>query len=98
VEEQYGAATMRIAEKNGTESIPPPVAMGAGLSLPARPRTRHPVEIAGARALLGHVEDGVPDPARAAQIALLRNAVATGRYAPDLHEVARKLLAEVAAG
>jgi len=50
-----------------------------------------------ARKLLGRVEDTTPDPARAAQVEILRNAVASGRYQPDLHEVARKLLIELAA-
>ena len=47
--------------------------------------------------LLGRVDDAVPDPARAAQVAILRNAVASGRYQPDLQQVARKLLVEMAA-
>ena len=46
--------------------------------------------------LLGRADEG-SDPVRAAQVALLRNAVAAGRYAPDLRDVARKLLLEVAA-
>jgi hypothetical protein len=46
--------------------------------------------------LLGPI-DCPTDPARAAQVSILRNAVASGRYEPDLHEVARKLLIEVAA-
>jgi anti-sigma28 factor (negative regulator of flagellin synthesis) len=50
-----------------------------------------------ARKLLGRVDDTTPDPARAAQVEILRNAVASGRYQPDLHEVARKLLVELAA-
>jgi anti-sigma28 factor (negative regulator of flagellin synthesis) len=50
-----------------------------------------------ARRLLGRVDDTTPDPARAAQVEILRNAVASGRYQPDLHEVARKLLIELAA-
>ena len=50
-----------------------------------------------ARRLLGRVDDMTPDPARAAQVEILRNAVASGRYQPDLHEVARKLLIELAA-
>ena len=50
-----------------------------------------------ARRLLGCVDDTTPDPARAAQVEILRNAVASGRYQPDLHEVARKLLVELAA-
>jgi hypothetical protein len=47
--------------------------------------------------LLGRVDPAAPDPARAAQLEILRNAVATGRYQPDLVAVARKLLVEVAA-
>ena len=47
--------------------------------------------------LLGRVDDATPDPARAAQLAILRNAVASGRYQPDLEAVARKLLVELAA-
>ena len=50
-----------------------------------------------ARRMLGRVDDSTPDPARAAQVEILRNAVASGRYQPDLHEVARKLLVELAA-
>jgi len=49
-----------------------------------------------ARRLLGRFDD-TPDPARAAQVEILRNAVASSRYQPDLHEVARKLLIELAA-
>lgn len=47
--------------------------------------------------LLGRVDETTPDPARAAHLAILRNAVASGRYQPDLREVARRLLVEVAA-
>jgi hypothetical protein len=47
--------------------------------------------------LIGRIDDVVPDPARAAQVEILRNAVASGRYRPDLREVAWKLLCEVAA-
>jgi hypothetical protein len=47
--------------------------------------------------LIGRVHDTAPDPARAAQLEILRNAVASGRYRPDLREVAWKLLCEVAA-
>ena len=89
---------MRIAQKTDAESIPPAVAIGTGLPSRGRGRSRHPVEIARAKALLGCVGDGTLDPARAAQIALLRNAVAAGRYAPDLGDVARNLLEEVSAG
>ena len=48
--------------------------------------------------LVGRVDETAPSPARSAHLVLLRNAVATGRYQPDLHEVARKLLLEAAAG
>jgi hypothetical protein len=47
--------------------------------------------------LIGRVDGTAPDPARAAQVEILRNAVASGRYRPDLREVAWKLLCEVAA-
>jgi hypothetical protein len=47
--------------------------------------------------LIGRIDDAAPDPARAAQVEILRNAVASGRYRPDLREVAWKLLCEVAA-
>jgi hypothetical protein len=47
--------------------------------------------------LIGRVDEVTPDPARAAQLEILRNAVASGRYRPDLREVAWKLLCEVAA-
>ena len=46
---------------------------------------------------VGRVEETTPDPARAAQLLILRNAVATGRYRPDLHAVARQLLLAIAA-
>jgi anti-sigma28 factor (negative regulator of flagellin synthesis) len=47
--------------------------------------------------LIGRVDATAPDPARAAQVEILRNAVACGRYRPDLRQVAWKLLCEVAA-
>jgi anti-sigma28 factor (negative regulator of flagellin synthesis) len=47
--------------------------------------------------LVGRVENATLDPARAAQVEILRNRVATGRYEPDLRAVARNLLAEIAA-
>jgi flagellar biosynthesis anti-sigma factor FlgM len=47
--------------------------------------------------LLGGIDANKPDPARAALVAVLRNAVASGRYAPDLEAVARNLLTEAAA-
>ena len=68
---------------------------------PAAPGEADRIEISDvARAfgrLLGRVEDTTPDPARAAQVEILRNAVASGRYQPDLDAVARKLLIELAA-
>ena len=47
--------------------------------------------------LIGGVDTEHLDPARAAQVAVLRNAVMSGRYSPDLRGVARKLLADVGA-
>jgi anti-sigma-28 factor FlgM len=47
--------------------------------------------------LLGRFDQSTIDPVRAAQLEILRNAVSCGRYQPDLHEVARRLLTEVAA-
>ena len=65
---------------------------------PADPGRLEVTDVAqAARRLLGRVDDTTPDPARAAQVEILRNAVASGRYQPDLHEVARKLLVELAA-
>jgi hypothetical protein len=45
--------------------------------------------------LVGCVREAAPDPGRAAQVEILRNAVAAGRYRPDLRAVARALLAEL---
>src|SRR5262245_39168610 len=47
--------------------------------------------------LIGRIDETALDPARAAQVEILRNAIASGRYRPDLREVAWKLLCEVAA-
>ena len=67
-------------------------------TVPAEPGRIEVTDVAqAARRLLGRVDDTTPDPARAAQVEILRNAVASGRYQPDLHEVARKLLVELAA-
>ena len=81
--------------KIGTKSLFEPAAPVSGTgSNGARPVP----DVARALArLIGRLDDATPDPARAAQLAILRNAVATGRYQPPLHEVARKMLAEVAA-
>jgi Anti-sigma-28 factor, FlgM len=97
------ATTTKIGYKNGTE----PETGRARIGLPAgfdarrlRPAARDGQAPELARALgrlLGRVQEDVPDPARAAQVVILRNAVASGRYAPDLQAVARKLLIEVAA-
>ena len=48
--------------------------------------------------LVGRVDADRPDPARAAQVEILRNAVASGRYQPDLYAVARVLLSELGGG
>jgi len=73
----------------------------AGTLAPAARDAVDRIEISdAARALarlVGHLDDAIPDPARAAQVEILRNAVASGRYQPDLGAVARKLLLEVAA-
>ena len=100
----FGATKMKIGEKSGVERSALIDRTSAGC---ARPRahgaeaTADEIRVSDvARALarlLGRVDDTVPDPARAAHLEILRNAVATGRYQPDLREVARKLLSEVAA-
>jgi len=98
----YGTPTMKIGERTGIE----PTRRIASAARPLDPFVLRPgslpvgrVEVARTLAkLMGPIADGMQDPARAAQVEILRNAVATGRYEPDLHEVARKLLAEVAAG
>ena len=96
---------MRIGEKNGAEPTRPSEGIGINPArMPGRTRLRDGAgEVDAsivARAfvrLMGPIDDGRPDPVRAAQVELLRNAVATGRYRPDPIAVARKLLAEVAA-
>jgi anti-sigma28 factor (negative regulator of flagellin synthesis) len=95
---------MKIGEKTGVERsalIDPLRADGARPLGPGANSGADEIQVSDvARALarlLGRVDDTSPDPARAAQVEILRNAVATGRYQPDLRDVARKLLAEVAA-
>jgi anti-sigma28 factor (negative regulator of flagellin synthesis) len=97
------ATTTKIGFKNGSE--PETGTARIGIAAPMRrrangqgPENAQVPEMARALGrLIGRVQDDVPDPARAAQVVILRNAVASGRYEPDLHEVARKLLVEVAA-
>jgi hypothetical protein len=89
------------AESTATFARFPAAARGPSVET-ARPRLSpgedHRVGMARVMLLLvGKVDDVTPSPARAAHLALLRNAVAAGRYQPDLHEVARKLLLEAAA-
>ena len=82
---------MKIGQKNAASpGTSPCIAAGAPSVGVAVARLMLP--------LVGKVDDVAPSPARAAHLVLLRNAVATGRYQPDLHEVARKLLLEAAAG
>ena len=89
--EPTGEATRVVAQRAAARALRP---------APAAARDGH-LEVTdvaqAARRLLGRVDDTTPDPARAAQVEILRNAVASGRYQPDLHEVARKLLIELAA-
>lgn len=99
-----GASKMKIGEKSGVEgsALIDPVRADEARARPAGvPAGADAIQLSDvARALarlLGRVDDTTPDPARAAQLEILRNAVASGRYQPDLHEVARKLLVEVAA-
>jgi hypothetical protein len=96
------ATTTKIGYKNGTE--PETGKAHIGLPVGFEPRRLRPAargqapELARALGrLLGRVQEDIPDPARAAQVAILRNAVSGGRYAPDLHAVARSLLIEIAA-
>ncbi len=64
----------------------------------AQPDAAPPLDVARAAArLLGPVAETIPDPARAAQLLILRNAVATGRYRPDPEAIARQLLIAIAA-
>lgn len=83
------AAASRVGSMAQTRSHGVPASKGDSVALSDAAR-------ALAR-LIGTVADGSLDPVRAAQVAILRNAVAAGRYEPDLREVARKLLTEVAA-
>ena len=89
--EPTGETIPVVAQRAAARALRPP---------PAKPGPGH-IEVTdvaqAARRLLGRVDDTTPDPARAAQVEILRNAVASGRYQPDLHEVARKLLVELAA-
>src|SRR5262245_38749557 len=95
---------MKIGEKSGVERsglIDPTRAGGARPLETCTPPDADEIQVSDvARALarlIGRIDDTSSDPARAAQLEILRNAVATGRYQPDLQDVARKLLAEVAA-
>lgn len=95
---------MKIGEKSGVDPSPlidrTPVdgARPRAAGAESAPDEIQLSDVARALArLLGRVDDTTPDPARAAQLEILRNAVATGRYQPDLGDVARKLLTEVAA-
>ena len=89
---------MKIGQKNAASTgTSPCIAAGAPSMGVAGAHRR--LDVARLmRPLVGKVDDVAPSPARAAHLVLLRNAVATGRYQPDLHEVARKLLLEAAAG
>jgi anti-sigma28 factor (negative regulator of flagellin synthesis) len=92
--------TTTSAERTG-ETVRVVAQRAAARALRPAPAESGRVEVTdvaqAARRLLGRVDDTTPDPARAAQVEILRNAVASGRYQPDLHEVARKLLVELAA-
>jgi anti-sigma28 factor (negative regulator of flagellin synthesis) len=93
---------MRIGEKSGVEptgrpGVPAPQVRRSAVPKPRRDRMK---VLGVARALagqVGRIEDATLDPARAAQVEILRNRVSTGRYEPDLRAVARNLLAEIAA-
>ncbi len=96
---------MKIGEQNRLEPTIPRERIGVhgvgrrrrgALPCPAPDAMQVSVARAAAR-LLGRVDDSAPDPARAAQLLILRNAVASGRYQPDLDAVARKLLIAIAA-
>jgi hypothetical protein len=97
---------MSIGHKSGLEPTRPRdelVRTAAHVGRLSAPRTK-PRELTAIEQmarnlapLIGRVHDTTPDPARAAQLEILRNAVASGRYRPDLREVAWKLLCEVAA-
>ncbi len=99
---------MKIGDKNGvdhstlTGRVAPQTAAPTGRGGEAGHKSgADSVEVSDvARALaklIGSVGGDTPDPARAAQVAILRNTVASGRYQPNLHDVAHKLLSEVAA-
>lgn len=95
------ATTTKIGHSSGIEAVVTIVRTGGRTELTL---SRGPRDEAGAVSdmarglarLMGRVDEWAPDPARAAQVEILRNAVASGRYQPDLRQVARKLLGEVA--
>jgi hypothetical protein len=89
---------MKIGDTSGLE----PTALTAHPVAPPVPAPRaRPVEaLEVARAfvrLVGRIDDDAPNPARAAQVEILRSAVAAGRYRPDPLDVARKLVVHLAA-
>src|ERR1700675_4645826 len=96
---------MKVDEQNGFEPTIPRERIGVQGArrrhgaLPSRTaETVQASDVARAAAqLLGRIDESAPDPARAAQLLILRNAVAGGRYQPDLDAVARKLLVAIAA-
>jgi hypothetical protein len=96
---------MSIGHKSGVEptsAIDPVVSRVPTVARMRVVRTRRPSAATEEMArslvpLIGRVDETTLDPARAAQVEILRNAVAAGRYRPDLREVAWKLLCEVAA-
>jgi anti-sigma28 factor (negative regulator of flagellin synthesis) len=107
VEHHCKAVDMKIGHKNDVDQaglvrrVAPDIRIPSGRNGTAAERTTaDSVQVSDvARALaklIGGVGTEQLDPARAAQVAVLRNAVASGRYTPDLHGVARKLLADVA--
>jgi len=95
---------MKIGQKD-VESIAMSPGRAAGAPRLAAPSARTPAPADDSRGdvarillpLVGRIDETAPSPARAAHLVLLRNAVAAGRYQPDLQEVARKLLLETAA-
>ena len=92
---------MKIGDHTSVGPAGRPTRRGLVLPVPPPRSLDHDVaELAeAARALartMGRADDA-SDPARAAHVAILRNAVAAGRYQPDLRDVARRLLIEVAA-
>lgn len=96
---------MKIGEQTTSETPIPPRRIGAqrarrrrGVAAATDRMAIEPSDVARAASrLLGRVEETTPDPARAAQLLILRNAVATGRYQPDPMAVARQLLLAIAA-